>query len=107
MAFLFVTLNEIEHIRDESGKTITLRVKCTELAPRNFNVNLIKQPADRFNQINALIGKPVMMPIKEGITSDGLQYFQLEQGQIIPVDPNYGKTPQPEQRPVSSIPPKV
>lgn len=103
-AFLFVTLNAIEHIKDESGKTTTLRVNCTELSPRNFNVNLIKESPERVRQINDLLGKPVMMPIKEGFTSDGSPYFQLKVGQIVPVDPNYCK--QSTQTP-AAIPPKV
>lgn len=99
MAFLFVKLNEIEHVRDENGVTKTLRVNCTELSPRNFNVNLIKQNAEKLNLINSLMGKSVMIPIKEGTTSDGSPYFQLIEGQIMPVDPNYGRVPSAQPQP--------
>lgn len=98
-AFLFVKLNEIEEVNDENGKLTTFRVKCTELAPRAFNVNLIKQPTERANQIISLIGKSVMLPIKEGTTSDGSAYFQLVEGQILPIDPNYGRVPQAQAQP--------
>ncbi len=99
MAFLFVTLNGIEEIKDEKGDLKTLRVNCTELAPRNFNVNLIKQTAPVLQQVRSMIGKHVMLPIKEGKTSDGQAYFQLEQGQIIPVSPEYVKSLRNQEQP--------
>ena len=40
-----------------------------------------------------------MLPIKEGKTSDGQAYFQLEQGQIIPVSPEYVKSLRNQEQP--------
>ena len=95
MAFLFVDPKHIEEIIDDkTGELKTLRLNCTELAPRNFNVNLIKQPANIRNQLQMFVAakQPIMLPIKEGKTSDGQTYFQLEPGQIIPVSLEYVQT---------------
>lgn len=105
MAFLFVQPKHIETVVDEkTGELKTLRLNCSELAPRNFNVNLIKQPAHIRNELQKYVdsNQPIMLPIKEGKTSDGQTYFQLEAGQIIPVSLEYVKTLQAqEQIPVS------
>lgn len=102
-SFLFVNPNAIESIADEKiGELKTLRLNCTELAPRTFNVNLMKQPAHIRNQLQQFVNakQPIMLPIKEGKTSDGQAYFQLEAGQIIPVSLDYVKS---LQTPVSDL----
>ena len=73
MAFLFILPNQVERILDEKGETKTLRVNCSELQPRNFNINLIKQPASVLQQFESFVAakQPVMASIKEGTTSDG------------------------------------
>lgn len=94
-SFLFVNPTAIEEIVDEkTGELKTLRLNCTELAPRSFNVNLIKQDASVRNHLQAFVNakQPIMLPIKEGITSDGSPYFQLLPGQIIPVSLEYAAT---------------
>ena len=109
MAFLFVQPKHIETVVDEkTGELKTLRLNCSELAPRNFNVNLLKQPAHVRNELQKYVDlkQPIMMPIKEGKTSDGQAYFQLEAGQIIPVSLDYVNSLQASQQvPVSSAEP--
>lgn len=99
MAFLFIMPNHIDRQVDEKGAVTTLRVNCTELAPRNFNINLIKHPASVLQQFEryAAAKQPVMVPLKEGTTSDGSSYFQLLPGQIIPVSLDYVKELQAQQ----------
>lgn len=104
MAFLFVMPNHIDHQTDDKGGTTVLRVNCSELSPRNFNVNLIKHPASVLQQFEAFAKakQPVMIPIKEGTTSDGSPYFQLLPGQIIPVSLDYVKSLQDAQSQTTS-----
>jgi hypothetical protein len=94
MAFLFVQPKHIEEVLDENGKIKTLRLNCSELSPRNFNVNLIKQPVSVRNELQGYVdaGQPIMIPLKEGRTSDGQVYFQLEAGQIIPVSSEFARS---------------
>jgi hypothetical protein len=105
MAFSFVDLKKIETAVDEkTGELKSIRLLCTELAPRSFGINLIKQPASIRAELQRYIDSktPVMLPVKEGKTSDGQAYFSLEPGQIIPVSLDYVKTLQAqEQIPVS------
>lgn len=104
MAFLFIMPNHIDRQFDEKGAVTMLRVNCTELAPRNFNINLLKHPASVLQQFEryADAKQPVMVPVKEGTTSDGSSYFQLLQGQIIPVSLDYVKELQAQQAPTAS-----
>jgi len=97
MAFLFVQPKHIEEKIDEkTGQLTTLRLNCSELSPRNFNVNLINQPASVRNELQKYVdaGQPVMMPIREGVTSNGQPFFMLEPGQIIPVSLEYARSMQ-------------
>lgn len=106
MSFLFIMPNHIERVNDENGVLKTLRLNCTELEPRTFNINLIKQPASVLQQFERYVAakQPVMVPVKEGTTTDGSAYFQLLPGQIIPVSLDYVKELQAQQAP--SIPSK-
>lgn len=99
MAFLFVMPNQIDRIEDEKGAVTTLRVNCTELAPRNFNVNILNQPASVLQQFERFIAakQPIMVPIKEGTTGNGIPFFKLEPGQILPVSMDYVKELQAQQ----------
>jgi len=97
MAFLFVQPIRIdEKIDEKTGQLTTLRLNVSELAPRNFNINLINQPAHVRNQLQKYVeaGQPLMMPIREGVTSSGIAFFSLEEGQIIPVSLEYARSVQ-------------
>lgn len=93
MAYFFVNPLSIDEAVDpKTGELTTLRLVCQELQPRTFNVNLIKQPAHVRNLLQGFVNtkQRVMLPIREGKTSDGMAFFVLEAGgQIIPIPHNF------------------
>lgn len=81
------------------------RAEVVEVKPRTFLVNM-KDNVSFINQMNACVGKNIMMPAKE-TTMNGTLYLSMDAGgDIIPMPDTPLPTSTPE-RPSAAIPPKA
>lgn len=101
MAFFFIEPLALEIDADpQTGELTTFRLRCRELQPRAFNVNFLKhQGLISIEQLQKYIkaAQPLMIPLLEGKLRDGGTYFQLQEGQIIPVDKQWALSQQSQQ----------
>lgn len=100
MAFIYVSLTEIKRTIDEkTGELTNLHVAFKELSPRSGNIKILGKSTETLQAIFDAVEQkyPVMLPVREGTTSDGGSYISLQEGDIMPIAQEFLRKKQLEE----------
>lgn len=72
----------------ETGE-ITKYVNVEEAIPRRIRLNISRQNAAFITELNAFIGKGLMLDTRDGVTESGFPFTTLVSDSLMPIDLDY------------------